>query len=98
VRSLLLISVICLAAGVTILFAYCNGTTTVNVGYPFSGTSLHLDITTTGVPAIIGLPLTLIGAFLLLIAWILALFNRSRRPESDDDDATLSRRGEPFKQ
>jgi hypothetical protein len=99
VRSLLLVSVVCLAAGVAILFTYCNGTTSLAAGYPFSGTSLHLDVTTTGIPAVIGVPLTLIGSFLLIIAWILALFTRPKRIEADDtDEAPRSRRSGPFKQ
>jgi hypothetical protein len=98
VRSLLLVSVILLAVGISILFAYCNGTTSLSAGYPFSGTSLHLDVTTTGAPAVIGIPVTLLGAFLLIVAWILALFTRAKPVHRDDnDDTPLSRRSGPFK-
>ncbi|HEX3893559.1 MAG TPA: hypothetical protein VHW46_13370 [Terracidiphilus sp.] len=76
-RSLLLISVVCLAAGLIILFTYCHGTTSMSAGYPLSGMSVHLDMTTTGVPALLGLPLTLGGAGLLLIAWCAAIFTRN---------------------
>jgi hypothetical protein len=56
-----------------VLFAFCHGTTGLSLAYPFSGASLHIDITTTGIPAIVGLVLTVLGAFLLIVATILAL-------------------------
>lgn len=96
-KPLILISVVCLAAGVSVLFAYCNGTTGFTAGYPFSNTSLHLEITTTGVPALAGVPLTLLGAFLLILAWFVALFSR-RKKRDDADEIAPRRRGEPFQE
>ncbi|HSZ17344.1 MAG TPA: hypothetical protein VK764_09605 [Terracidiphilus sp.] len=93
-RPLLLLSVVLLAVGVGVIFGYCNGSTGFSFAYPFSGTSLHLDITTTGVPALIGIPLTLLGAFLLILAWFLALFHR--RKQEVVDDLPPRRREEPF--
>lgn len=95
-KSLLLISVVLLAAGVSILVTYCHGTTSMNVAFPLSGTSLHIDITTTGTPALSGVPLTLLGAILLVIAWFRALFSRSKRPAAEAMPQV--RREEPFKQ
>ncbi|HEY6487801.1 MAG: hypothetical protein WCC26_09680 [Terracidiphilus sp.] len=96
-KPLILISVVCLAVGVGVLFAYCNGTTGFSAGYPFSNTSLHLDVTTTGVPALVGVPLTLLGAFLLILAWFGALFSR-RKKRNDLDETAPRRRGEPFQE
>ena len=78
-RGVLVTAVVCLAVGVGVLFAFCHGTTGLSLAYPFSGASLHIDITTTGIPAIVGLVLTVLGAFLLIVATILALAAGIRR-------------------
>ncbi|MGA7110299.1 MAG: hypothetical protein WBV28_20920 [Terracidiphilus sp.] len=93
-KPLLLLSVVLLAVGVGVIFGYCHGSTGFSFAYPFSGTSLHIDITTTGVPALIGVPLTLLGAFLGILAWFLALIQR--RKEEVVDDLPPRRREEPF--
>ena len=93
-KRLLLLSVVLLAVGVGVIFGYCNGTTGFAVAYPFSGTSLHLDVTTTGIPALIGVTLALLGGLLLIIAWFLALFRRRKREIVDDPPPR--RREEPF--
>ncbi len=54
-------SVLFLAVGLGLIFGFCNGTTGFSFGYPFSATSLHIDITTTGVPALAGMALTGFG-------------------------------------
>jgi hypothetical protein len=73
VRGVLVTAVICLAVGIGVFFGYCHGTTGVQFDFPVSATAIHLDITTTGVPAIVGPALTLVGAFLLIVATIIAL-------------------------
>ncbi len=60
-------------------------------GYPLSGTSLHIDITTKGVPAAVGVGLTAIGIFLLVVAAMIAMVGTFRR-----GDAPMTRRQEPF--
>jgi hypothetical protein len=97
-KPLLLSSVVLLAAGLVVLFTYCHGSTGFTFGDSLSANSLHLDITTTGWPFLVGLPLTLLGALLLLIAWIVALFTRSAPRTRDDEDAPLRRREEPFQE
>ncbi len=47
-------------SGFTIL-KYCQGTTAFNVAYPFSGSTLHIDLTTTGPAVLGGLALIAIG-------------------------------------
>ena len=66
-------AVLFVGVGLSLIFGYCNGTTGLNIGYPWSGTSVHIDITTTGIPVLIGMPLTVIGSALLLAALILAV-------------------------
>jgi hypothetical protein len=58
-----------LALGLALIFGYCHGTAGFNAAYPVAGASLQLCLTTTGMPAMSGLALTLLG-FLLLI-WAL---------------------------
>jgi hypothetical protein len=62
-------AVVTLAAGVTAILAYCQGTTAFSAGYPFSGSQLHIDFTTNG-PAVLG-GMALIAIGLLLMAWAL---------------------------
>jgi hypothetical protein len=90
VRGLLLVSVVCLAVGVGLIFGYCNGTTGMSFGYPFSGSSLHIDITTTGTPMVIGVTLTLLGTFLLIVTWVIAIITMFQHTEPTE------RRKEPF--
>jgi hypothetical protein len=97
VRALLVISIACLALGVSLIFYFCNGSTTFTFGYPLDGTKLHIDITTTGVSALTGLLLTFIGSFLLAIAWIIALVRPlSRRELISPPPEEASRREHPF--
>jgi hypothetical protein len=91
VKGILIAAVVCLAAGVGLIFGFCNGTTGLSLGSPISASSLHFDITTTGVPALAGIALTGIGAFLLAVATVIALVGSFRR-----GDAPLTRRSEPF--
>ncbi|HUD57138.1 MAG TPA: hypothetical protein VMR02_18035 [Terracidiphilus sp.] len=94
-KPLLLISVVCLAVGVGVVFGYCHGTTGMTLGDSLASVSVHIDITTTGVPVLVGLPLTFVGALLLFIAWVLAIFG-GRRPKVVEP--APRRRGEPFQE
>jgi hypothetical protein len=78
VRGVLVAAVVCLAVGLGVLFAYCHGSTGVQFAYPVAGASVHIDMTTTGLPAIAGLALTVIGAFLLIVATMIALIGMGR--------------------
>ena len=93
-------AVLLLAAGLTLLFGFTNGTTGFTLGYPFSNTRLHVDVTTTGIPALAGLPLVAAGSLLLFIALIAAIVSQFRRPDSrDSSDLDLpSKRQEPFEE
>jgi hypothetical protein len=72
-RRLLIAAFVFLATGSYLLFGYCNGTTGFSTGYPISGSSLKLDITTTGFPAIGGMLLTVFGLLILVMAVIAAI-------------------------
>lgn len=79
---LLIGAVLFLGAGLWGLFGYCHGNTGIAFGLPISNTKFSMDITTTGVPVLLGVPCTLIGLVLLVIAFLAAIvapFRRSPR-------------------
>lgn len=97
---LVIFAVLFLAAGLGLIFGFTHGSTGLNVAYPFSETRLHVDLTTTGVPVLIGIPLTAAGSVLLLFALIAAIASQFRREESFlsldlPSDVSLRRRA-PF--
>lgn len=94
-RGVLISAVTCLAIGIGVLFAFCHGNTGVQFAYPLSAASVHVDITTTGIPAILGLILTALGAFLLITATIIALFGVFR---SKEDRGPIKRRESAFEE
>jgi hypothetical protein len=87
VRGVLVVAVFCLAIGVGVLFAFCHGTTGFSFSTAVADTSLHIDMTTTGPAAIVGLGLTVIGSFLLIVATIIALTGMFRRTVVDHTPA-----------
>jgi hypothetical protein len=90
-------AVLFLAAGLALLLGFTNGSTGVTLGYPFSATILHVDITTTGIPVIVGLPLVAAGALLLLFALVRAIASQFERPPEPPLSLNLpTKRREPF--
>lgn len=82
-------AVVCLTTGVALVVAYCHGATGANIAYPFSGSTLHIDLTTSGPAVLGGLFFTAVGV--LLLAWalltaiasqIVLLFRREDRTDS----------------
>jgi hypothetical protein len=82
-------AVVCLVTGVALIVGYCHGSTGVNLAYPFTGSNLHVDLTTSGPGVPGGLLLLAIG--ILFLAWSLLaaivsqislLFHRDDRMES----------------
>lgn len=94
-RGVLVTAVICLAVGLGVLFAFTHGTTGIQLASPVSAASVHVDITTNGIPAILGLGLTVIGAFLLIVATIIALVGMRRHAV---DNAPTKRRESAFEE
>jgi uncharacterized membrane protein len=79
-RRLLIASFLFLASGVSLVCGYCNGTTGFAANIPVSGSSVKIDITTTGLPALAGLPLTVLGLLLLVISVFAAIIGEIRAP------------------
>lgn len=94
-RGILVTAVVCLAVGIGVLFAFCHGNTGVQFAYPLSAASVHVDITTNGIPAILGLILTVLGAFLLIVATIIALATMRR---GNGENGAVKRRENAFEE
>lgn len=92
-RGLVIVSVLCIAGGVGLIFGYGNGTTGLQVASPMAGSALHIDVTTKGWPALTGLALTALGAFLQVLAFYAALSGIIWRSEEK-----LKRREQPFEE
>lgn len=74
----LIVSVLCLAAGLGLIFGYCNGTAGMSAAYPLSGASLNVAITTNGPGALGGVALTALGLLLLIWAFLAAIVSQIR--------------------
>jgi hypothetical protein len=81
-KGVLVAAVSCLVAGLFVIFYFCNGTTGLQFGWPLSACSIHIDVTTTGAGVPVAVVLTLIGAFLLIVATVIALIGLFR-PKSE---------------
>jgi len=66
-------AVIFLGAGLGLILGYCHGTTGFNAAYPLAGSSLHLDLTTTGPAVLGGVACTAIGCLLMIWAFFAAI-------------------------
>ena len=80
--------VVCLATGVALLVAYCHDASSASLVYPFSGSTLHVDLTTTGPAVLGGLAFVALGALFLawsllaaIVSQISLLFHREDRAE-----------------
>jgi hypothetical protein len=92
----LIASVVFLATGLSLIFGYCNGTSSLNATYPVAASVLHLDITTAGPAALGGVALTAAGFVLLLWALLGAIVGQIslifRRRSREDDRIPTSER------
>ena len=70
---LLIGSALLLAIGLGLILGYTHGSAGFNAAYPVSGASLQVSIKTTGLPAMVGVPLSLLGVMLLIAAIISAI-------------------------
>lgn len=85
----LIASVVLLVAGLSLIFGYCHGVTSLSAGYPLSNSALHLDFTTTGPGVPGGIALTVVGVLLLvwalcgaIVGEITRFFHRSEEAQS----------------
>ena|SRR5579862_2441568 len=91
----LIAAVLFLATGLSLIFGYCNGTSSFNITYPFAASALHLDVATVGPAALGGLALTAIGALLMVWAFLAAIVGQIAllfRHWREDDRITASER------
>jgi hypothetical protein len=65
----LILSILSLAAGLSLIFVYGQGSAGMNAGIPVASSAVHLNISTSGPAALGGLALTALGV--LLMAWAL---------------------------
>ena len=97
-RRVLIAAVVFLGGGLWVLFAYCDGTVGANFGYPLTTNKITMNITTTGVPMLVGLPLVLLGLLLMLIAFIGAIVMQFRKPREERREDETPRREIPFEE
>jgi hypothetical protein len=69
----LILAVIFLGIGLGVIIGYCNGTTGFSASYPFTGSVLHIELTTIGPGVLGGLTATAIGVLLLIWAFFAAI-------------------------
>jgi hypothetical protein len=62
-------SVVCLTTGISLIVAYCHDASSASIVYPLAGSTLHIDLTTSGPAVLGGIIFTAIG--LLFLVWAL---------------------------
>jgi hypothetical protein len=66
-------AVIFLGIGLGLIIGYCNGSTGLSAAYPFTGSTLHVELTTTGPAVLGGLAAMAIGIVLMIWAFLAAI-------------------------
>jgi hypothetical protein len=94
----LIAAVFFLGAGLWVLFEYCNGNAGMNFGSELSANKVSIDLTTSGVPMLVGFPLAGMGLLLMLIAFIGAIVGQFRRPREVEGKEISARREAPFEE
>jgi hypothetical protein len=69
----LILAVLFLAAGLGLIFTYCQGNTSMSLAFPFAASTLQMAVTTTGPAAVGGVVLTALGLLLLVWAFLMAI-------------------------
>jgi len=91
----LIACILFLAAGLGLIFVYCNGASSFNAAFPVSASVFHLDVTTAGPAALGGIALIATGILLLLWALLGAIVGQISlmfRRNKDDDRILTSER------
>ena len=86
----LIAALLFIGSGIWMILAWCHGTVGLNFAYPFDGTKLAFDVTSVGVPVIVGIPLVFLGLLFMLIALLASLVAQVQSPAP-----TGSRQREP---
>lgn len=76
-----------LVGGLWLTFAWCHGNVGLNVGLPAAGAKLAVDVTSTGWPVMVGIPLILVGVLLMAVSLIMALIAQFHRPDETQRDS-----------
>ncbi len=84
----LIASVIFLATGLSLIFGYCTGSSSIDAAFPLAASALHLNITTTGPAALGGIACTAIGLLLLIWAVLAAIVGQAGHLASHDREQT----------
>ncbi|MGB7265594.1 MAG: hypothetical protein WBC92_08785 [Terracidiphilus sp.] len=74
----LICAVASLATGIGLIVAYCHGSTSATAVYPFSGSMLHIDLTTYGPAVLGGLALIAVGLLMTAVAVFAAILSQIR--------------------
>lgn len=72
----LIVSVLCLVAGIYLTLWYCQGSAGLSAGFPVSSSTIHFSVTTSGPAALGGIVLTAVGVALLLWSVLVAIFGQ----------------------
>lgn len=94
----LISAIVCLVAGIWVLFENCQGNVGVTFGDSLTANKLSMDATTVGVPMLIGLPLVGLGTLLTLIAFIGAIVMQFRKTPQIEREDESPRRDLPFEE
>jgi hypothetical protein len=70
IRRLMFVAVLSMAIGLYLIFNYCQGSIGAAAGDHIAAWNIKFDFTTSGWPMILGVPLTLLGSILLIVAMI----------------------------
>lgn len=93
----LIVLLISLVAGLWLAFAWCHGSVGLAFAYPLAGTKLSIDITSTGGVLLLGIPLVFLGALLMLVAFLSALWAQLRWRSSHPKNDNVPPPAAPFK-
>ena len=80
IRRMMFLAVLSLGVGLYLIFNYCQGSIGAAAGDHIAAWNIKFDFTTTGWPMILGVPLTLLGSLLLIIATISTIVAEIREP------------------
>lgn len=88
----MIVSVLCLAVGLGLLFLLSTGSTHVSLSGELSRSLVHVDLSLRGRRVLPVIALTGVGVFLLLLAWLGAILTRSSGRGGGEAPARGSRR------
>lgn len=95
-KSVLIAAVICLGTALWLIFNFCHGNVGLGLSDSLANAKLNIDVTTTGLPVIIGAPLLALGLILLIVAFLAALIGLFRREKEVTVKTVPERREIPF--